>query len=147
MRIWVIGIKFHFCICFHLYSISIFSFLGNSMAHLKALKFALQSLCLNENMRKFIFCDNFNSLTALISKWQIFSTRTKLSFGLTPMANQTYPQDGLMCGVKLWSGDHSQRIGGFKIFPDFWKKFWKSSVKPSEKSMVWFFVTKPFLSL
>ena len=63
------------------------------------------------------------------------------------MANQTYPQDGLMHGVKLGSGDDSQRISGFKIFPDFSKKFWKGSVQPSEKPMVWFFLLKPFLSL
>ena len=77
-----------------------------------------------ENSFKFYVASfGLNSLTAPIFKWQIFGTRTKLSFGSTPMANQTYPQDGLMCGVKLCSDHHSQRISGFKIFPDFSKNF------------------------
>ena len=66
---------------------------------------------------------SFESLTAPIFKWQIFGTQTKLSFESTPIANQTYPQDGLMCGVKLCSGDQSQRISRFKIFLDFSKNF------------------------
>ena len=62
-------------------------------------------------------------LTGPISKWQTLGTRTKLSFGSTPMANQTYPQDGLMCGLKLFLGDHSQRNRRFKFFPIFWEIF------------------------
>ena len=86
-------------------------------------------------------------LTALIFISQIFGTQTKLSFGSTLMANQTYTQDGLMRGVKLRSDDHSQRISRFKIFPDFSNNFWKSSIQPSERPMVWFFVLKPFPSI
>ena len=64
-------------------------------------------------LKGFLFVSKKVALTAPIFKAQIFGTRKKLSFGLTPMANQTYPQDGLMCGVKLCSGDHSQRITRF----------------------------------
>ena len=82
------------------------------------LSFSHQSPKINKNI-----LENVQDLTAPSFKWQIFGTRTKLSFGLIPMANQTYPQDGLICGVKLCSDDRSQRISRLKIFPDFSKKF------------------------
>ena len=58
-----------------------------------------------------------------ISKWQTLGTRTKLSFRSSSMANQTYPQDGLMCGLKLFLGDHTQRNRRLKFFPNFWEIF------------------------
>ena len=69
--------------------------------------------------RQGTMASNVTCLTLTVQNFKIFGTRTKLSFRSTPMANQTYPQDGLMYGVKLCSDHHSQRISRFKIFPDF----------------------------
>ena len=59
-------------------------------------------------------------LTDCSFKRQIFGTRVKLSFQLTPMANQSYPYDSLMCGVKLGRDDHSLRFGRLLILAKFW---------------------------
>ena len=61
------------------------------------------------------------ALTAPIFKWQIFSTRTKLSFESTPMANQTYPQDGLMCGVNFAQVTTARELVDLKFFLIFQK--------------------------
>ena len=94
------------------------------------------------------YYDKLQSLTDCSFKRQIFGTRVKLSFQLTPMANQSYPCDSLMCGVKLSWDHHSLRFGWFFILAKIWLLCSSTTAQSFLKSKFWTFLIKtPLLGL